>query len=203
MDHLLIFCPLAHSMWMHMIQLFGIDWVMPGSVADLLCCWHHWLGKNNSFIWNMWTIWTECNQRSFENIEKSMAQLLDLCQRTQCWGLSNCSTIIDFLLFLRIGFWFLYNFLLLAVLCSLLWTLCIFCSFLLIILLSYLSKIIIIIITIGFDGSFLSLPSFFSITVDRCGLWVLLKVFEKLRVLPCQTSFKFYNKPTYLLKHPI
>ena len=103
-DHLLIFCPLAHSMWMHMIQLFGIDWVMPGLVADLLCCWHHWLGKNNSFIWNMWTIWTECNQRSFEDIEKSMAQLLDLCQRTQCWGLSNCSTIIDFLLFLRIGF---------------------------------------------------------------------------------------------------
>ena len=41
MDHFLIFCPLAHSMWMHMIQLFGIDWVMLGCL--------------------MWTIWTERN----------------------------------------------------------------------------------------------------------------------------------------------
>ena len=70
-----------------MIQLFGIDWVMLGSIANLLC-WHHWLGKYNSDIWNlvpgclMWTIWTERNQRSFEDIEKSMAQLLDLCQQT-------------------------------------------------------------------------------------------------------------------------
>ena len=49
-DYLLIFCLLAHSMWMHMIQLFGIDWVMLSLVADLLCCWHHWLGKYNSDI---------------------------------------------------------------------------------------------------------------------------------------------------------
>ena len=61
-------------------------------------------------------------QVSFEDIEKSMAQLLDLCQRTlfdwsRCWGLSDCSTIIDFLLSLRMRFWFLYFFLLLC--CSL------------------------------------------------------------------------------------
>ena len=93
-DHLLIFCSLAHSMWMHMIQLFGIDWVMLGSVVDLLYCWHHWLGKYNSNNWNldclMWTIWTERNRRSFEDFEKLMAQLLDLCQQTlfdwsRCW----------------------------------------------------------------------------------------------------------------------
>ena len=123
----LFFCPLAHSMWMHMIQLFGLDWVVLDLVADLLCCWHHWLGKNNSVIWNlvpglMWTIWTKCNRHSFENIEKSMVQLLDLCQRTlfdwsQCWVLLDCSVIIDFLLSLRIVFWFLYFFLLLC--CSL------------------------------------------------------------------------------------
>ena len=98
-----------------MLQLFAIDWVMSSSVADLLCCWHHWLGKYNFDIWNlvlgclMWTIWTECNWHSFEDIEKSMAQLLDLCQQTlfdwsRCWDLSDCSTIIDFLLSLRIGF---------------------------------------------------------------------------------------------------
>ena len=101
---------------------------MSGSVADLLCCWHHWLGKYNSDIWNlvlgclMWTVWIERNRCSFEDIKKSMVQLLDLCQRTLfdwswCWGLLDCSTIIDFLLSLRIGFWFLYFFLLLC--CSL------------------------------------------------------------------------------------
>ena len=72
MDHLLIFCLVVHSMWMYMLELFGIDWVMPGSVTDLLFCWYHWLGKLNSYIWNlvpgclMWTIWTKCNWRSFQ-----------------------------------------------------------------------------------------------------------------------------------------
>ena len=37
-DHLLLFCPIAHSLWMYMIRLFGIEWVMPGSVVDLLFC---------------------------------------------------------------------------------------------------------------------------------------------------------------------
>ena len=68
-DHLLIFCPVAHSLWMYMLQLFGIDWVMPSSVADLLFCWYHWLGKHNYDIWNL------------VQAEKSLAQLLDLCQR--------------------------------------------------------------------------------------------------------------------------
>ena len=36
-----------------MLQLFRIDWVMLGSVVDLLFCWHHWLGKHNSDIWNL------------------------------------------------------------------------------------------------------------------------------------------------------
>ena len=108
-----------HSMWMHMLQLFGMDWVMPSSIADLLFCWHHWLGKHNSNIWNlvldclMWTIWTERNWRFFEDTEKSLAQLLDLCQRTlfdwpRCWGLSDCFALIDFLLSLRIVLWFIY-----------------------------------------------------------------------------------------------
>ena len=55
-------------------------------------------------------------------LRNPMAKLLDLCQRTlinwsRCWGLSDCYTIIDFLLSLRIGIWFLYFFLLLC--CSL------------------------------------------------------------------------------------
>ena len=87
---------------------------MPGLVVDLLFCWYHWLGKHSFDIWNlvlgylMWTIWTERNQCSFEDNGKSVVQLLDLCQWTlfdwsRCWGLSNCSTLMDFLLSIRIA----------------------------------------------------------------------------------------------------
>ena len=112
-DHLLISCPIAHSLWMYMLQLFGIDWVVPSSVIDLFFCWYQWLGKHNSNIWNMvpgclmWNIWAERNRRSFEDMAKSLDKLLDLCRRTlfdwsRCWGLSDCSSITDFLLSLRI-----------------------------------------------------------------------------------------------------
>ena len=112
-NHLLIFCPVVHSLWMDMLRLFGIDWVMPGSVVDLFFGWYHWLGKHNFDIWNlvpgclMWTIWTEWNQRSFEDTGRSLAQLLGVCHRTlydwsRCWGLLDCSTLMDFLLSLRI-----------------------------------------------------------------------------------------------------
>ena len=88
MDHLLISCPVAHSLWMYMLRLFGIDWVMSGSVIDLFFCWYQWLEKYNYDIWNlvpgclMWNIWAERNRHSFEDMVKSLDQLLDLCRQT-------------------------------------------------------------------------------------------------------------------------
>ena len=112
-DHLLFFCPIAHSLWMYLIRLFGIEWVMPGSIVDLLFCLYHWLGKHSSDIWDlvlgclMWTIWTEWNRRSFEDEGKTVVQLLEFCQRTlfdwsRCWGYSDSSTLLDFLSSIRI-----------------------------------------------------------------------------------------------------
>ena len=103
-DHLLLLCPIAHSLQMYMLWLFGIDWVMLGSVVDLLFCWYRWLRKHSSDIWNlvpgclMWTIWTEWNWRYFEDEGKTVVQLLEFCQRTlfdwfRCWGFSDCSTL--------------------------------------------------------------------------------------------------------------
>ena len=73
MDHLLIHCPVAYSLWMRMLQVFGIQWVMPGLVKSLLFCWYNWFGKFSLDIWNMvpgclmWVIWMERNRRSFED----------------------------------------------------------------------------------------------------------------------------------------
>lgn len=55
----------------------------------------------------MWIIWTELNRRSFEDEGKIVVRLLELCQRTlfdwsQCWGFSDCSTLMDFLLSFRL-----------------------------------------------------------------------------------------------------
>ena len=87
-DHLLLHCPVAHSLWVYMFQIFGIQWVMPSSVESLVYCWSFWLGNFNSDIWNMvpdclmWIVWTERNRRSFEDTEKSLVHLQGLCQKT-------------------------------------------------------------------------------------------------------------------------
>ena len=52
-DHLLLYCPVAHSLWVRILQVVGIQWVMPGSVKSLVSCWSFWLGKFSSDIWNV------------------------------------------------------------------------------------------------------------------------------------------------------
>ena len=58
---------------------------MNDSVAGLLFCRRNWLGKYRSDIWNlvpgclMWIVWTEQNCSLFEDIEKSLDHLKDLC----------------------------------------------------------------------------------------------------------------------------
>ena len=113
-DHLLLHCPVAHSLWVYMFQIFGTQWVMLGSVESLVYCWSFWLGKFNSDIWNMapgclmWIVWTERNWRSFEDTEKSLVRLQALCQKTLfdwsiCWGFLECSTILEFISSLNIA----------------------------------------------------------------------------------------------------
>ena len=87
-DHLLIHCPVAYSLWVHMLQAFGIQWVMLGTVESLVSCWRNWLGKSASDIWNMvpsflmWVVWLERNRRSFEALERTLDQLQALSQIT-------------------------------------------------------------------------------------------------------------------------
>ena len=84
---------------------------MPGSVADILFCWYHWLGKHSSNIWDLvpgcllWTIWTEQNRRSFEDEEKTVVQLLEHLPANP---LRLVSLLGLFGLFYPFGFSFLY-----------------------------------------------------------------------------------------------
>jgi hypothetical protein len=38
-DHFLIHCVVAKELWSSILNLFGVDWVMPRSVRDLMVCW--------------------------------------------------------------------------------------------------------------------------------------------------------------------
>ena len=98
-----------------MLQAFGVHWFMPRMTAGLLSCWHQWLGKHNSNIWNLiqgcliWIVWLERNRHSFENMEKMLDELKILCQRNlfewaRCWGFTDFSSLSEFMFSLSLSF---------------------------------------------------------------------------------------------------
>ena len=50
----------------------------------------------------MWIVWLERNRRSFEDNEKTLDELIVLCQRSllewsRCWGFTDCSSLSKFM----------------------------------------------------------------------------------------------------------
>jgi hypothetical protein len=45
MDHLLLHCDYAQSLWSFIVCLFGVSWVMPRRVEDNLACWKGGFGR--------------------------------------------------------------------------------------------------------------------------------------------------------------
>ena len=97
--------------------MFGIQWVMPNTIVSLLFAWRNWLGTYSSKVWNMvpaclmWLVWKERNAQTFEDIERPIDMLKNLLARTlfewSCiWGLAHCSSLSDFLIFVRLSLWF-------------------------------------------------------------------------------------------------
>jgi hypothetical protein len=64
-DHVFIHCGAARLLWSLVFRSFGMVWVLPNRVSDLLFGWWNWFGKKSSGVWNlipsclMWTIWQE------------------------------------------------------------------------------------------------------------------------------------------------
>ena len=52
-DHLLIHCKYAYTLWSEVLRLFGVQWVMPKNVVFLLFAWWNWLESHTSNVWNM------------------------------------------------------------------------------------------------------------------------------------------------------
>ena len=81
-NHLLLHCGKAFQLWSLVFRSYGISWVLPRSIADMLFGWWNWFGKHSSKVWNlaplclMWCIWRERNWHTFEDRDKSDDQLL-------------------------------------------------------------------------------------------------------------------------------
>ena len=69
-DHLLLNCPIGLDLWSMILVLFGLSWVMPKSVFELLACWQGCFGCHRNGH-----IWRERNSRSFEDIESYLPNL--------------------------------------------------------------------------------------------------------------------------------
>uniref|UniRef100_A0A2N9GH99 F-box associated beta-propeller type 3 domain-containing protein n=1 Tax=Fagus sylvatica TaxID=28930 RepID=A0A2N9GH99_FAGSY len=89
----------ASDLWSSVLRSFGVLWVFPDHITDLLSGWYNYFGKHNSMVWNlvplclMWTVWREGNRHTFEDEEQYMTKLLELFYGllfdwAQVWGLT-------------------------------------------------------------------------------------------------------------------
>lgn len=86
-SHLFLHCPWVRYFWDHFISRFGVCWVQPDSLKNLLCWWPKQdLGlhkKGGKKMWGLilaalcWAIWEERNRRIFEGVSKESHFVLD------------------------------------------------------------------------------------------------------------------------------
>jgi hypothetical protein len=107
-DHLLIHCPVVSRLWSWILGAFGISWVLPQTVAELLFSWWNGLGRHSSDVWNlaplclMWCTWKEQNSRTFEDVSSTDIQLRDgfissLFEWSKVSGYATSLTVSDFI----------------------------------------------------------------------------------------------------------
>jgi hypothetical protein len=108
-DHLLLHCSMAKQLWDSILNLFGLNWVMPRTVREMTACWSGALGKHRlAVIWRMiphcltWCLWRERNLRTFEGLEMNFPDLKLLFFRIlfdwiHVLGIFSFSSFQDFL----------------------------------------------------------------------------------------------------------
>ena len=83
-DHLLLNCKSAQSIWMAIVGGFGCCWVLPHALPELFQAWKAPIGDPRgkvmwwlSFFVVIWTIWKERNLRCFEGIASNESMLVE------------------------------------------------------------------------------------------------------------------------------
>jgi hypothetical protein len=99
-DHLFLHCEIASTLWDAMFSCFGLAWVMPRQVVDLLACWWSSGRTRSAAVWKMlptclfWCLWQERNNRCFEDLERSFKDILSLCFHTlYLWTVAHLSPV--------------------------------------------------------------------------------------------------------------
>jgi hypothetical protein len=98
----------ASLLWSWILGVFGISWVLPQTVAELLFSWWNGLGRHTSDVWNlvplclMWIVWKERNSCTFEDVSSMDNQLRDcfastLFEWSKVSGYSSSSTVTAFI----------------------------------------------------------------------------------------------------------
>jgi hypothetical protein len=108
-NHLLLRCPITWDLWDMVFSLFGVCWVMPKGVEDLLACWAGRCGKGEAAsLWKIiphcliWTIWCERNARTFTGVEATVPALKfsflqTLFEWTTTLNIAHSETMADML----------------------------------------------------------------------------------------------------------
>jgi hypothetical protein len=107
-DHLLLHCVTASALWNAFFARFGLCWVMPRTVKELIACWWSGSRTRSAVVWKMvphcilWCIWRERNNRCFEDLASSPEELLhyflfSLYSWTMGWLAPRCISFSVFL----------------------------------------------------------------------------------------------------------
>jgi hypothetical protein len=81
-DHLLLHCDVASALWSSLFNRFGMSWVMPKQVIDLLACWRSSRRPRSTVVWKMaaiclfWCLWRDRNNSSFKDLESTLEEIL-------------------------------------------------------------------------------------------------------------------------------
>lgn len=80
--HLLVHCPVTHRLWMLVVATFGLAWVQPVSVMEVLQSWMGGrVGRRRRKAWLLsshcivWLVWLERNRRVFQGVSRSVPWL--------------------------------------------------------------------------------------------------------------------------------
>jgi hypothetical protein len=107
-DHLLLHYAVVRDLWIAFFARFGLCWIIPHSVKELLASWWTAGRTRSAVVWKMvphcilWRIWRERNNRCFEGLSRTREELLHfflvtLFSWTTGWLAPRVISFVDFL----------------------------------------------------------------------------------------------------------